>query len=68
MCLVIGKVMPVMSTSWKLSVPKAVVDTCPVMATMGDESVCAVAMPVTRFVAPGPEVARHTPTLPVARA
>ncbi len=28
----------------------------------------AVAMPVTVFVAPGPEVARATPTFPVARA
>ena len=28
----------------------------------------AVAIPVTRLVAPGPEVAIHTPTLPVARA
>ena len=28
----------------------------------------AVAMPVTRLVAPGPEVARQTPTLPEARA
>jgi len=37
------------------------------MATMGIESANAVAMPVTRFVAPGPEVAMQTPTLPVAR-
>ena len=28
----------------------------------------AVAIPVTRFVAPGPEVAKQTPTLPVALA
>jgi len=28
----------------------------------------AVAIPVTKFVAPGPEVAKHTPTLPVERA
>ena len=28
----------------------------------------AVAIPVTRLVAPGPEVARHTPTFPVALA
>ena len=42
--------------------------TLPVMAIMGIESIYAVAMPVTRLVAPGPEVARHTPTLPVARA
>ena len=28
----------------------------------------AVAIPVTRFVAPGPLVAMHTPTFPVTRA
>jgi hypothetical protein len=32
------------------------------------ESSMAVAMPVTRLVAPGPEVAMQTPTLPEARA
>ena len=35
--------------------------TCPVIATSGVLSMCAVAIPVTRFVAPGPEVATHTP-------
>ena len=44
------------------------VPTWPVMATIGTESICAVAKPVTRLVAPGPEVAKHTPTLPVERA
>ena len=42
--------------------------TWPVMQTIGDESIIAVAMPVTMLVAPGPEVAIATPTLPVARA
>ena len=60
--------MPVTSVSWKASLPMAPVGTCPVMQTMGDESIIAVAMPVTRFVAPGPLVAIATPTLPVARA
>jgi len=32
------------------------------------ESIIALAMPVTRLVAPGPEVAMHTPTPPEARA
>ena len=32
---------------------------------IGTESIMAVMMPVTVFVAPGPEVARATPTLPV---
>ena len=63
-----GSVMPVMSISWKESVPMRALDTLPVMATSGVESRYAVAMPVTRFVAPGPEVAMTTPTLPVARA
>ena len=44
------------------------VTTWPVMATMGTESIQALARPVTRFVAPGPEVAKQTPTLPVTRA
>ncbi len=38
------------------------------MASTGELSMCAVASPVTRFVAPGPEVATHTPTRPLARA
>ena len=42
--------------------------TWPVMQTSGIESIIAVAMPVTRLVAPGPEVATATPTLPLARA
>ena len=39
--------------------------TWPVIQTIGVESICASAIPVTRFVAPGPEVAIATPTLPV---
>src|SRR5882757_4942556 len=38
------------------------------MQTRGTESIFASAMPVTRFVAPGPLVAIATPTLPVTRA
>ena len=34
------------------------------MQTIGVESICASAIPVTKFVAPGPEVAIATPTLP----
>ena len=63
-----GSVTPVMSISWKASVPRCEEATCPVIATSGDESSIAVAIPVTRLVAPGPEVAMHTPTLPEARA
>jgi hypothetical protein len=68
LCLVIGSVMPVMSVSWNASDPISVLPTCPVMQTIGDESIIAVAMPVTMLVAPGPDVATATPTLPVARA
>ena len=67
-CLVMGMVMPTMSASWKASVPMKALCTCPVMATMGTESMCASAMAVTRLVAPGPEVAMHTPTSPVTMA
>ena len=42
--------------------------TLQVMNTTGEESIYAVAMPVVRLVAPGPEVAKHTPTFPVERA
>jgi hypothetical protein len=36
--LVIGMVMPRMSASWKASVPIARLGTCPVIATIGTES------------------------------
>jgi hypothetical protein len=62
---VIGAVTPVVSVSWKASLPTRSVETCPVSATRGSESMSASAMPVTRFVAPGPEVARQTPGSPV---
>ena len=42
--------------------------TCPVIATMGMLSSSASASPVTRLVAPGPDVAMHTPTSPVVLA
>ena len=64
----IGIVTPVISISWKLSLPSSGTATFAVMATIGIESIYAVAIPVTRFVAPGPEVAIHTPTFPVALA
>ena len=38
------------------------------MTTKGIESIYAVAIPVIAFVAPGPEVTKATPVLPVARA
>ena len=63
-----GSVTPVMSVSWNPSLPISLLPTWPVMQTMGEESIMAVAMPVTMLVAPGPEVAIATPTLPLARA
>ena len=68
LCLVIGMVMPEMSASWKASVPISARPTWPVIATTGIESMYASASGVTRLVAPGPDVAMHTPTLPVACA
>ena len=68
LCLVIGSVIPEMSASWKASVPIAGNGTCPVMATIGTESRKASAIGVTRLVAPGPDVAMQTPTLPVTWA
>ena len=60
--------MPVMSVSWNASEPIALRPTCPVTITIGTESMYAVVIPVTRFVAPGPEVANATPGRPVALA
>jgi len=68
LCFVTGSVMPVMSASWKASLPTTGVGTWPVRATIGTESIFASASGVTRLVAPGPLVAMHTPTLPVAQA
>ncbi len=68
LCFVHDLVMPTMSASWNASLPTRSVVTCPVKTTMGMESMYAVAIPVTVFVAPGPEVTRATPTLPVTRA
>ena len=65
LCFVIGIVTPEISTSWKLSFPRRLTPTLHVIATTGTESIFAVASPVTIFVAPGPLVAKHTPTFPV---
>ena len=60
--------MPVASISWKASVPIRSERTWPVMQTSGVESIHASAIAVTRFVAPGPDVAIATPGRPEARA
>ena len=66
--LVQGRVMPTVSASWNASEPIMKVGTCPVSTTSGIESISASTRPVTALVAPGPEVTRTTPGLPVARA
>ena len=68
LCFVIGVVIPAISISWKLSFPSSGTVTLQVIATIGTESIYAVAIPVTRFVAPGPLVAKQTPTFPVLLA
>ena len=68
LCFVTARQMPFMSASWKASVPIWLMGTWPVMHTIGTPSMLAVARPVMVFVAPGPDVTRHTPGLPVARA
>ncbi|CAB4598757.1 unannotated protein [freshwater metagenome] len=57
-----------MSASWNASVPIAAEGTCPVIATIGTESIAASPIGVTKFVAPGPDVAMQTPTRPVTWA
>ncbi len=54
--------------SWNPSDPIAGTGTWPQITTMGIESAMQSRTGVTVLVAPGPEVTRHTPTLPEARA
>ena len=61
----LGLEIPVVSASWKASVPIKCVGTCPVMHTNGTESINASVNPVMAFVAPGPEVTNTHPTFPV---
>ena len=68
LCLVTDMVMPVVSHSWKASVPMAPSGTWPVMHTIGTESRWASHRAVTTLVAPGPLVTMTTPGLPVACA
>ncbi len=68
LCFVMGMVIVKVLASWNAFVPITEVGTCPVNATTGEESMFAFASPVTRFVAPGPEVAIQTPALPDTRA
>ena len=63
-----GFTIAAMSTAWNASRPSCAFTFCPVMARMGMESTWAVYSPVTKLLAPGPEVAAQTPTVPIARA
>jgi len=62
LCLTIGIVIPIVSASWKPSVPSRSVRTWPVRNTTGTESIIASQIGVTRLVAPGPLVPIETPT------
>ena len=68
MCFVTGIEMPQVCASWNASSPMDVDPTWAVIATTGMESMCASASGVIRLVAPGPDVAKQTPTRPVACA
>ena len=56
-----GLATPIISVSWNASFPIITNGTCPVTAIIGEESAYAVAIPVIRLVAPGPDVAKQTP-------
>ena len=64
LCLVHGRVIPVVSHSWNASVPIKWVGTWPDIQTNGTESIYASVSAVTTFVAPGPDVTNTTPGLP----
>jgi hypothetical protein len=68
LCLVTERVIPTVSHSWNASVPSDTCDTCPVMQTIGTESMNASQSGVTMLVAAGPEVTMATPGRPVAWA
>ena len=68
LCLVIPMVTPVMSHSWKASVPMEEVATWPEITTSGVESMYAFDSGVTTLVAPGPLVTMATPARPVTIA
>ena len=65
LCLVQGLVIPTVSASWNASLPIINVGTRPLITTIGTLSIRASVSPVTEFVAPGPEVTKTTPILPV---
>ncbi len=62
-----GCIIPTTSTIWKCPCLLDLIGFCPVIISIGMPPSCAYAAAVTKFVAPGPSVARHTPVLPVSR-
>jgi hypothetical protein len=64
---VIGRNKDTTSMCWWLSLCMRLVPAWPVITTIGARSMLASATPVTRLVAPGPSVPRHTPAVPVSR-
>ena len=68
MCLATAPMTEGIGASWKASVPMEGRATCPQITTIGIESAMQSRTGVTVLVAPGPDVTRHTPTLPLARA
>ena len=64
---VIGVNRDTASIDWWVRLSRSARGTAPAIATMGSPSVVAVTRPVARFDAPGPDVTRHTPGVPVSR-
>ena len=65
--LVTGRKVSTTSMCWCDSLCMRSSEAWPVMATTGAPSMLASATPVSRLVAPGPRVDRHTPALPLRR-
>ncbi len=65
--LVSGRIASTTSTIWKWPCRLVLIGFWPVIISIGMAPSCAYAAAVTRLVAPGPSVDRHTPALPVMR-
>src|SRR5919199_6690505 len=65
--LVIGLKAATWSISWKAPLPRWLMGAEPPMASSGAASAHALATPVIRLVAPGPEAAMHTPRVFLTR-
>ncbi len=65
--LVSGSIIATTSTIWKWPCLLSLTGFWPVIISIGMPPSWAYAAAVTKLVAPGPSVARHTPALPVRR-